>query len=277
MTGRTQPMMPMIPRKIARVMIMMLTITVGVACFWVWVLGLDLEFEVCLYLISAFVWIILEVNVAPGIYKLVVLGFEGFFVKVPNYWEVVKGASFAEGTCANICCAAPAVVHFPGGGTDSGKGAGIRLEVFIGEVEVEIKLLLCAFSELLIASFHLGVCYINCYAILENVRLVIACGVHGFIDNTTNGKLGTTLPADEAEESVGVLVIQAVNGFPAGGNGPVGKLLGGRHKEIDTAFLGFAGLDVLAGVIGILLDRIALPAGNVVVGGNIFLSHVGSL
>jgi len=163
-----------------------------------WVLGLDLEFEVCLYLVSAFVWVILEVDVAPGIDKLVVLGVEGFFVEVPYYWEEVKTSSFAEGACANICCAAPAVVHFPGGGTDSGKGAGIRLEVFIGEVEVEIKLLLCALGELLVASFHLGVCYINCYAILEDIRLVIASSVHGFIDNTTDGKLGTTLPADEA-------------------------------------------------------------------------------
>jgi hypothetical protein len=115
---------------------------------------LDLGFEVCLYLISAFVWIILEVDVAPGIDELVVLGVEGFFVEVPYYWEEVKTSSFAEGTCANICCAAPAVVHFPGGGTDSGKRAGIRLEVFIGEVEVEIKLFFSTLGQLLVSDIE---------------------------------------------------------------------------------------------------------------------------
>ena len=199
------------------------------------------------------------------------------FVELSDDWEVVEGAAFPEGAYANICSAAPAVVHFTGSGADSSKGAGVRLEVLVGKVEVEIKLLLCALGKLLVSCFHLGICYIDGYAVLENVWLVVAGGVHGFINNTPDGKLGATLPADEAQESVGVLVVQAVDGFPAGGDGPVGKLLGCWHKEIDASFLGFAGLDVLGGVVGVFLYGIAFPAGNIVVGGNIFLSHIGGL
>ncbi len=67
MTGSTQPMMPTTPRKIAMVMIRM-SIILLIHIY---------------YLIPPFIRIILEVDVAPGIDELVILGVEGFFVEVP--------------------------------------------------------------------------------------------------------------------------------------------------------------------------------------------------
>ena len=68
-----------------------------------------------------------------------------------------------------------------------------------------------------------------------------------------------------------------MDGFPAGGNGPVCKLLGCWHQKVYTPFLWLAGLDVLAGVVGKFLYRETFPTGNIVMGGNIFLSHIGGL
>ena len=112
------------------------------------------------------------------------------------------------------------------------------------------------------------------YSVLEQVGVVVARFVHGFVNHAGYRKLRSGLVEDLFAEFFGRGKIEVALDFPYGGHDPPGQLLGCGVQQIHLAGLAGAGSAVVTGLVFVEFDRIAFPSGEIPILAQIGLGHV---
>ena len=112
------------------------------------------------------------------------------------------------------------------------------------------------------------------YSVLEQVGIVVARFVHGFVNHAGYRELRPGLVEDLFAELFGRGKIEVALDFPYGGHDPPGQLLGRGVQQIHLAGLAGAGGTVVAGLVFVEFDRVTFPSGEIPILAQVGLSHV---
>ena len=149
-------------------------------------------------------------------------------IKPADYFQPFVAAIFI--IVAYVNGSAVVVILGAVGATDAGIPAGVRFQVGICQVEIEVQLFVRA---MLVGGHHGGIGNVYGDAVFEDVRFVKSFGIHIFINYALNGKLRSRLPPDELCQFVQVKCICAVLHFPTSGGNPRCQFLGSGVEQID--------------------------------------------